>query len=187
MTPDIDHDAVAEALDRAATTRTPIAPHAATYPGFDVAAAYAVQSRVIARLQVEGVRRVGCKVGPTSVAKQRQLGVDEPDVGPLLDDMAAPDGGTVDRTEFIAPRVEAELAFRLARDLRGPGVELGDVVAATASVIPALEIIDSRIANRRIALADTIADHARRGGPGCERTRPCSARAGDASSEGWRT
>jgi 2-keto-4-pentenoate hydratase len=168
----IDHESVAAALAQAAATRTPIAPLTETYPGFGVDDAYAVQSLVIAGRRAAGGRPVGWKVGLTSAAMQRQLGVEEPDFGPLLDDMAMADGGIVDPSTLIAPRVEAELAFRLGRELRGPGVTLDAALAAIEAVVPALEVIDSRIADWRIALPDTIADHASCagfvvGGPGC--------------------
>jgi 2-keto-4-pentenoate hydratase len=152
---------VATSLAQAARERAPIPPITETWPGFDVDDAYAVQTLVIdERVGSTGARRVGWKVGLTSAAMQRQLGVDQPDFGPLLTDMQAPCGGTIETSGLIAPRVEGEIAFRLARDLAGPGITVQDVADAVVIALPALEIIDSRIADWKIALADTIADHA---------------------------
>jgi 2-keto-4-pentenoate hydratase len=99
----------------------------------------------------------------TSVAVQRQLGVGEPDYGALLDVMEIPDGGTMSLAAFIAPRVELELAFHLGAPLRGPGVSVEDVRAATEAVQAAIEIVDSRVEDWRITLADTVADNASSG------------------------
>lgn len=162
---------IAAELAAAARARTPVEPLTERIAGFDVDDAYAVQELGVAERLRTGARRVGWKVGLTSAAMQRQLGVDQPDRGPLLDDMEVADGGSVALTGLIAPRVEGELAFRLARDLAGPGVDVRDALAATAIVQPALEVVDSRIAGWRVALADTVADHAScarfaTGGPG---------------------
>ena len=91
---------------------------------------------------------------------QELLGVSEPDFGYILDSMMLPNGAEVPVTAFCAPRVEPEVAFLLRAPLRGPGVTVDDVLAATETVAPALEIVDSRIADWRITLADTIADNA---------------------------
>src|SRR5690606_9517605 len=99
-------------------------------------------------------------VGLTSAAMQQQLGVDQPDFGVLTEQMVLPHGATVDVSAFIAPRIEPELAFILDRDLGGPDVTPADVLNSVRFVAPALEIIDSRIADWRIRLADTVADNA---------------------------
>jgi 2-keto-4-pentenoate hydratase len=151
---------VAAVLLAARRDRAAIPPLTETWPGIDMADAYAVQSLVVDERRRGGAALTGWKVGLTSEAMQRQLGVDQPDFGPLLDDMNVPTGGSVDTGELIAPRAEGELAFRLARDLSGPGVELEHVVEAVDLVLPAIEIIDSRIADWKIKLQDTIADHA---------------------------
>jgi 2-keto-4-pentenoate hydratase len=91
---------------------------------------------------------------------QEQLGVDEPDFGVLYADRVLASGATVDARALIAPRVEPEWAFVLGADLDGPGVTAADVRAATAAVVPAIEVIDSRIADWRITLVDTVADNA---------------------------
>jgi 2-oxo-3-hexenedioate decarboxylase/2-keto-4-pentenoate hydratase len=94
---------------------------------------------------------------------QQLLGVDEPDFGYVLDDMVLANGSGVPAANFCAPRVEPEVAFLLGAPLRGPGVTVADVMAATEALAPALEIVDSRIADWRITLADTIADNASSG------------------------
>jgi 2-oxopent-4-enoate hydratase len=148
------------ALAQASHDRTPIPPVTETWPEFDVDDAYAVQTLVIDERLKAGAGRVGWKVGLTSAAMQQQLGVDQPDFGPLLDDMQVPCGGEIAIAGLIAPRVEGEIAFQLRHDIVGPGVTLEDVAGAVLLALPALEIIDSRIVDWRIGLADTIADHA---------------------------
>ncbi|MFI6376124.1 2-keto-4-pentenoate hydratase [Streptomyces sp. NPDC050546] len=138
----------------------PVDPLSELFPGLDTADAYAVQQGNIARRLTAGATVVGHKVGLTSAAMQRLLGVDEPDFGHLLDDMVHRDGGAVGASRYCAPRVEPEICFRLAEPLRGPGVTVADVLAATEAVAPALEIVDSRIRDWRITLADTVADNA---------------------------
>lgn len=152
--------AIAAELAVAASSGTPVPPLTERIVDFDTVDAYAVQALGVAGREAAGARRVGWKVGLTSRAMQRQLGVSEPDSGPLLDDMEVPDGGTVALGELIAPRVEMELAFRLGRDLGGRDVDEHAALAAVDAVLPALEIVDSRIADWRVALADTVADHA---------------------------
>ena len=152
--------ALAAALVDAATRRTPVPPMTDEHPEITVADAYAVQGAV-ARSRIEaGETIVGWKLGLTSAAMQQQLGVDQPDYGPLLTGHVVPADGVVAVGDLIAPRIEAEIAFLLARPLRGPGVTRDDVLAATSAVTASLEIIDSRVANWKIRLADTIADMA---------------------------
>lgn len=153
--------AVADRLHDAHTTRRPIDSVSKT-AGLElsVADAYQVQLINIERRLKSGRRIVGCKVGLTSLAMQRMLGVDQPDFGHILDDMVIRNGGRCATSELIAPRVEPEIAFVLAKALRGPGVSRADVLAATEYVTPALEIIDTRIKDWKIGLVDTIADNA---------------------------
>lgn len=125
--------------------------------------AYSVQRINLARQIGDGRVMWGHKIGLTSAAMQKLLGVDEPDFGYVLDSMVLPDGAAVPVTAFCAPRVEPEVAFRMRDPLRGPGVTVADVMAATEAVAPALEIVDSRIVDWRITLADTIADNASSG------------------------
>jgi len=141
----------------------PIAPLTQKYPDLDVSQAYSVQRlNLTRRIDQGGVLR-GHKIGLTSAPMQELLGVGEPDFGYILDTMMLPNGAQVPMTAFCAPRVEPEVAFLLRAPLRGPGVSVGDVMAATEAVAPALEIVDSRIADWRITLADTIADNASSG------------------------
>jgi 2-keto-4-pentenoate hydratase len=153
------HLEIMEALDTAERTRIPIQPLTETQPDLTPATAYAIQGAWLERKLAAGGRLAGRKVGLTSRAMQQQLGVGEPDFGFLLQAMLVPSGGTLQRSDLLQPRVEPEIAFWLAADLRGPGVTATDVLAATRGVSAALEIVDSRIADWRIKLADTIADN----------------------------
>jgi 2-keto-4-pentenoate hydratase len=153
-------DEWAARLAQAAADREPIAPLTDVVSELAIEDAYAIAQRIVERRVQDGARVVGHKIGLTSLAVQRQLGVNEPDFGALLDVMQLPDGGAVDRARFIAPRVELELAFHLGDRLAGPGVTVADVRRATAAIQPAFELVDSRIADWRIRLADTVADSA---------------------------
>jgi 2-oxo-3-hexenedioate decarboxylase/2-keto-4-pentenoate hydratase len=155
--------AAAALLYNAQSRRAPVAPLTATYPNLDVAQAYAVQRLNLTRHLDQGAVLRGHKIGLTSAPMQELLGVNEPDFGYILDNMVLPDGANVPITTFCAPRIEPEVAFLLRRPLQGPGVTVEDVLAATEAVAPALEIVDSRIADWRITLADTIADNASSG------------------------
>ncbi|MFJ8107828.1 MULTISPECIES: fumarylacetoacetate hydrolase family protein [Streptomyces] len=147
-------------LRRAEHHVTPVEPPSELLPGLDLADAYAIQRDNIALRLKDGASVVGHKVGLTSAAMRELLGVDEPDFGHLLDDMLHRDGAPVLATRYCAPRVEPEICFRLGRPLSGPDVTVEDVLAATEAVAPALEIVDSRIRDWRITLADTVADNA---------------------------
>lgn len=131
--------------------------------GDDQDAAYAVQSLDAARRLAEGRRLVGRKIGLTSPAVQAQFGVYSPDYGVLFDDMVAADREPLDLARFLQPRVEAEVAFVLGHDLDSPTANVTDVLRATEFVLPAIEIVDSRIADWNIHIADTIADNASSG------------------------
>lgn len=150
---------IADALYEAEQSRTPIRPPGETDPGFDVAAAYAVQMLNVQRRLAAGQTVVGKKVGLTSKAMQSMLGVDTPDYGHLLDDMVLLEDEPIAAGRFIQPRIEAEVAFLLGEDLQGPGVTVGDVLRASEGIMLAFEIIDSRIVDWRIGLQDTIADN----------------------------
>lgn len=152
---------IAQALHIAEQQRVPITPLSETYPSLTVEQAYAIQSAWLAmRCQERPAILVGHKIGLTSRAMQQLLGIDQPDYGFLLDTMVVPSGATLPRADFIAPRIEPEIAFWLAADLPGPGVTVEDVLAATRGVCAALELVDSRVRNWRIKLVDTIADNA---------------------------
>jgi len=163
MQPD-EHGAVAQSLKDAHDSKRPISPIIETYPGADPGDAYAIQTKLVSLFAADGCRPKGHKVGLTSVVMQRALGVDQPDFGVLFDTTFHADGAELPPGMFIAPRVEPEIALVLSRDLAGPGVTAADAVAAVDFVLPALEIIDSRIADWRISLVDTIADNASSGG-----------------------
>lgn len=147
-------------LYEAERTRQPIPPLVETYQGLTAADAYQIQRLLIDRKIREGARVVGHKIGLTSLAMQQLLGVDQPDYGQLLDTMIVADGAALRRDDLVAPRVEAEIAFVLDEEVRGPGVNIATVLTATRYVFAALEVVDSRVADWRIQLADTIADNA---------------------------
>jgi 2-oxopent-4-enoate hydratase len=151
---------LAARLRAAEVTRVPIAPLTEEEPGLTVADAYRIQQVNVHRRKEEGGLVRGRKVGLTSLAMQRQLGVDEPDFGAIFDDMVVEEGDPVPVSALIQPRVEAEIAFVMETDLEGPGVSSADALRAVAGGLPALEIIDSRIADWRIKLPDTVADNA---------------------------
>jgi 2-keto-4-pentenoate hydratase len=151
----------AHALHRAEHDLSPIAPLTDQHPDLDINDAYAIQlAGIKERLSAHGGQIVGWKVGLTSRAMQQMLGVDQPDFGHLLDNMRLDEGTDITVSELIWPRVEPEVAFELNADLRGPGVTADQVLNATEYLIPALEVIDSRIRDWKIKLCDTIADNA---------------------------
>lgn len=158
------------ALDNAEKSRKQIGLLSLAYPNMTLADAYAVQRAWIGNKVASGRRVVGHKIGLTSKAMQQALGINEPDSGVLLDDMIFPDTGEVPSERFIATRVEAELAFVLKRDLAGNDCNLFDVMSATDYVIPALEILDTRILRMDPAtktprkIFDTVADNAANAG-----------------------
>ncbi|MEW2352225.1 2-keto-4-pentenoate hydratase [Spirillospora sp. NPDC029432] len=152
-----------EAADRlwaAELERRPIDPLIETYPGIDVVDAYEIQLLNIRRRLAAGGAVKGHKVGLSSKAMQQMMGVDEPDYGHLLADMELREDEPVLASAYCRPRVEVEVGFVLGADLPGEDCTEADVLAATERVVPSLELIDSRIADWRIKLADTIADNA---------------------------
>jgi 2-keto-4-pentenoate hydratase len=153
-------EAVADALRFAELRGVPIAPVSSTWRGLTVEDAYAIQ-RANARYRLAaGGRVVGHKIGLTSEAMQRMLGVHEPDYGRIFEDCVLSSGDELASDGLIAPRIEPEIAFVLGDGLRGPDVTADQALAATAYVLPALEVIDSRIADWKITLVDTVADNA---------------------------
>jgi 2-keto-4-pentenoate hydratase len=153
----------AQGLLGAYASGVPVPPLTADQPGLSVSDAYAIQLAQVSTWTAGGAVIKGHKVGLTSAAMQRQLGVDQPDFGHLTDAMLLPEGITADFGRFLQPKAEPEIAFVLRRPLRGPGVTVAEALAAVDFVLPALEIIDSRIADWKITLADTIADNASSG------------------------
>jgi 2-keto-4-pentenoate hydratase len=163
MDADLVEKAAGTLLD-AYASRTPVPPLTATYSAISVDDAYAIQLAQVSAWTSAGAVVKGHKVGLTSAAMQKQLGVNQPDFGVLLDSMFLPAGTTADITRFLQPRAEPEIGFVLGRRLSGPGVSVAEALAAVDFVLPALEIIDSRIADWKINLPDTIADNASSGG-----------------------
>lgn len=151
---------IALALHQAEQQRAPIAPLSETYPSLTSTQSYAIQRAWLEIKRKGDVHLVGHKIGLTSRAMQQQLGVDQPDYGFLLNTMVVPPGNTIAFSDFIAPRIEPEIGFWLAKDLAGPGVTPEAVLAATRGVSAAMELVDSRIIGWRIKLVDTIADNA---------------------------
>jgi len=137
----------------------PIDPIAAELGAKEVAAAYAVQAEITRRGLANGRRLVGRKIGLTSKAVQQQLGVDQPDYGALFADMEIAIGGEIQIATLIQPRIEAEIAIVLDRDLQEPDVTMGELMRAVAYAVPALEIVDSRIKDWKITILDTVADN----------------------------
>ncbi len=154
----------AAALLDAYDTKVAIPPLVQTYPGMTTEDSYAVQQLQIERRLSEGRTIKGHKVGLTSAAMQRQLGVDQPDYGHLLDDMFFLEHVPIPSSIYLQPKIEPEVAFVLKRRLSGPGVTVPEAISAVDYVLPALEIIDSRIENWKIGIVDTIADNASSGG-----------------------
>ena len=144
---------------RAAYGREAVGPLRDLLDPADGAGAYAVQAINTRHWQDEGRRVVGRKVGLTARAVQAQLGVDQPDFGVLFADMQLPDAGILSVRSVIQPKVEAEVALVLARDLADPETGTADVAGAADFAVAAIEIVDSRIADWKISFADTVADN----------------------------
>jgi 2-keto-4-pentenoate hydratase len=158
--------AVAEAVRRlatAASTGIPCPPVRDLIARDDVTRAYRIQEYIVGAAVARGDRRVGRKIGLTSLAVQAQLGVDQPDFGTLLESMTARQDEPVAAGRLLQPRIEAEVAFVLGRDILDADPSLDTVTGAVATAHPALEIVDSRVANWDISLADTVADNASSG------------------------
>lgn len=155
----MDIQKAATALMEAEDVKKPIAPFTSSTEEISVEDAYNIQLLQIRQKVEKGAVVVGKKIGLTSKAMQEMLNVSEPDYGHLLDSMMYEDGETISLTKYIQPRIEFEIAFVLKKDLKGPGVTMNDVIEATDYVVPALEIIDSRIKDWQIKFEDTVADN----------------------------
>ena len=153
----------AQRINDAWRNSQPISPIREHFAEGDTGAAYAVQNVNTTRWEAEGRRLVGRKIGLTSKAVQKQLGVDQPDYGMLFDDMEVPDGWEISRASLIQPKAEAEVAFVVGRDLTDERVSLAEVIRAVEFALPAIEVVDSRIADWKIGIIDTIADNASSG------------------------
>ncbi len=154
---------LSEYLINAEKIRKGVQPLTEIDPKLSVEEAYQIQLETVQRKLNQGQIVVGKKIGLTSVAMQNLLGVNEPDYGHLFNEMEVEVGGDIPFNRVMQPKVEAEIAFVLKEDLFGPSITAEDVLRATDYVVPALEIVDSRILNWKIKLADTIADNASSG------------------------
>lgn len=137
-----------------------IAPITDREPNITIEEAYLVQMRTIERRLKAGERVVGKKIGITAKAVMQMLKVDQPDFGHLLSGTSFNEGEPLDARKFCQPRGEGEIAFILNKDLAGPGIKGSDVLAATECVMPAFEIVDSRVTDWKIKIQDTVADNA---------------------------
>jgi 2-oxo-hept-3-ene-1,7-dioate hydratase len=163
-------DQLADELDAAERTRVQLGHFSRRFPDMTLEDGYAISRGWVKKKMQKGRKVMGHKIGLTSRAMQQASQITEPDFGTLLDDMFFSEGSDIPASRFIAPRIEVELAFILKSRLRGPGVSIFDVLAATDYVIPAIEIIDARIeqfdrdtkAMRRVF--DTISDNAANAG-----------------------
>lgn len=171
---------LARRLYRARKERRQLRHFSGEHPQMTIEDGYAIQREWVKLELADGRTIKGRKIGLTSRAMQQASQIAEPDYAPLMDDMFFENGADIPVERFIAPRIEVEVAFVLARPLRGPGVTLREVLEASAYVTPALEIIDARIeqfdrdtrAPRKVF--DTIADFAASAGvvPGAHRVQP---------------
>ena len=150
----------AELLWAAERDLAPIGPLTETFPGIDVVDAYEIQLANIRRKIAAGARVRGHKVGLSSPVMQQMMGVDEPDYGHLLDSMVLSQDAPIPAAGYCYPRIEVEIGYVLGSALPGADCTEADVLAATEYIVPSLELIDSRITDWRIKLADTIADNA---------------------------
>lgn len=161
--PDQLAQSIADRLDTALRSASSIPPIKDELPVGDLDFAYAIQEVNTQRALSEGRRLVGRKIGLTSPAVQRQLGVDQPDFGMLFDDMSVDENGLVPAGKLIQPKVEAEIGFVLKSDLPHERMTISEVMSAIDYALPCLEIVDSRIADWKISILDTIADNASSG------------------------
>ncbi len=157
------HHTLADELWEADRTAKPVGPLTERHPELVLGDAYAIQGINIERRVAGGERVIGRKVGLTSRPMQQMLGVDEPDFGVLTNEMFVEDGDLIPIGKLVQPRVEAELAFVMEKDLRGPGVTTAGALAAIAGALPSVEVVDSRVADWKITLVDTVADNASSG------------------------
>jgi 2-keto-4-pentenoate hydratase len=153
----------ADALYEARRDRIPIEPFTEAMPDLGMAEGYAIQQHLVSRLLSDGEEICGYKLGLTSAPMQKLLGVDQPDFGPVFASTVHRDGSVVRISDFIAPRVEAEIAVVLGEQLQGPHCTPADAYLATRGLAASIEIVDSRIADWRISIADTVADLASNG------------------------
>jgi 2-keto-4-pentenoate hydratase len=156
-------DELAAALYGARSTLVPIPPLTEADPDLTMADGYLVQQGVVRRYLDDGDRIVGYKLGLTSKPMQTMLGVDSPDFAPVMASHVNVDGSAIEAAAFIAPRLEAEIALVLGEELAGPDCTPLDVVRAVEGVVASIELVDSRVADWKIRLPDTVADMASSG------------------------
>jgi 2-oxopent-4-enoate/cis-2-oxohex-4-enoate hydratase len=140
--------------------RRQVAPLTERETDITVEDAYHISRRMLDRRVAEGEKLIGRKIGITSKPVMNMLNVHQPDFGFLTDRMLIKGEDIPISSELIQPKAEGEIAFLLKRDLAGPGVTAEDVLAATESVMPCFEIVDSRIRDWKIRIQDTVADNA---------------------------
>lgn len=167
---------VADVLLRAEEAATAQTSIAADWDGLDLATAYTAQDIALRLRLARGERLTGVKLGVTSKAKQRQVGVDAPSTAWLTDAMILPIGAPVPRARLIQARAEPEIAFVMGRRLAGPGVSAATALAAVDHVLGAIEIIDSRFSGYRFSMMDAVADN---NSSGCYVTGPIARRPED--------
>lgn len=151
---------LAARLRHAENTRQPVAPVRGEVAPDDMALAYAIQQQNVDARLAQGERIVGRKIGLTSLAVQKQLGVDQPDFGALFANMAYGDGAAMALSRLIQPKVEAEIALVLEHDLTQEKHSFADILRASAFALAAIEVVDSRIQDWDIRFVDTVADNA---------------------------
>ncbi|WP_280260019.1 fumarylacetoacetate hydrolase family protein [Nocardia abscessus] len=152
--------AIADELAAAERDRTTVPLLTVRHPGMAVADSYAVQNEWRRRGIAAGRRPIGRKIGLTSKAMQAATGITEPDYGAMFADAVFDNGSVIEHGQFSNVRIEVELAFVLSEPLEGPGVTVFDVLRATEYVVPALEILSSRIELQGRTIVDTISDNA---------------------------
>ncbi|MDO5048879.1 MAG: 2-oxo-hepta-3-ene-1,7-dioic acid hydratase [Actinomycetaceae bacterium] len=156
-------ESIADELVKAKEDRKPVPLLTARYPDMVVEDSYAVQRLWRARNEERGRKLVGRKIGLTSKAMQYATGIDEPDYGVIFDDMVFETGSVFNWDDYTHPRIEVELAFVLEKDIKGPNATIFDVLDSTKWIVPALEILDSRIEMEGRTIVDTISDNAAMG------------------------
>lgn len=155
----VDIRALARRLHEAQRGSYEIDPISRNNPGMTLGESYAIQKRIVELRLAEGEKLVGMKIGLTSRAMQKVIGIDVPDYGHLTDRMLLLEGQPCRMAELIQPKVEGELLFFLNQELKGPGCTVADVYRAVEYVAPAIEIVDSRIRGWNVTLLDTVADN----------------------------
>ncbi len=156
----MNKEQIAELLRNSYANKETIPPISQYIGDTDIATAYAIQDINTKHRVDNGARIIGKKIGLTSLAVQKQLGVDAPDYGVLYDDMEVLNGLSVSASDLMQPKAEAEIAFVLSEDLDHDSITIIDLISCIDYALPAIEIAGSRIADWKIKITDTIADNA---------------------------